>query len=199
MLPRGELASSQRHAPPKRRFAHPVCGINLYHVPPYQIFIRGHANDPLAAALDACRAAGATRRDFRTLGVTRELGAPSSSKNYEVWATPSHHAQIEGKRHWRAPTTCLGPHASGEGLNEATSVKCTPPALRKASVHELLEALAAPGQESYPPTKESETSLGFSGMGGRSAGVCIQFARRSWLRVGSPRDYHHPGSVGKPT
>ena len=54
---------------PKRFLERPIFAIDLNHVPPNHIFIRGHVNDSLRAALVACMA----QKAIRKLGADREL------------------------------------------------------------------------------------------------------------------------------
>ena len=65
------------------------------------------------------------------------------------------------------------PMQSGQGLTEATSVKCAPPALRKASVCKMMAARSAPGQVGDPLTMNSDAAFGLSCPGYQGAEIAF--------------------------
>ena len=111
----------------------------------------------------------ATRRDFCQLGVDREAQFPLFPKDCEVWTLPDGPVQTSGKLHWHMEFV-LGPNA---GWPQATAAQCAPPVLRKASVGELMAALAARGQVGFPSAMNSDASLGPSRMVSRCAKIAF--------------------------
>ena len=67
----------------------------------------------------------------------------------------------------------LGPNASGEDLNEATSVKCAPPVLCETPIRELVVVPSAPGQVGRPPSMNSDALPGLPCMGYRRSEVAF--------------------------
>ena len=145
-----------------RAVLRPVCAMDFNGVPPSQISARFRAGDPLTAALHVCGATEASPRDFRMLGSDRELRVTLSPKDYNFRTRPARPVRVGGKHHWHMQVRSA-PNASGDGLKEATSVICAPPDHRRATVHEPMVALPAPGMVNRPPTARPGASIGLPG------------------------------------
>ena len=152
---------------PDRSIDHPVSVVDFNQVSPTRIFARGHANDPLTSALKVGGAIKATPRDFRILGADLELQVPLLAKDYGVRALAGRLSQVEGK-YLYSEGIRLGPQASGEVWNQAKSVQCALPALRKAYGRQLMAVLLAPVKVGCPPATDSDASLGLASVGRQS-------------------------------
>ena len=104
-------------------------------MPPNRKFVRGRADAPLTAALDACRATETTRRDFRILRADRELQVPLLSRDCEVWALPGSPLHTEGKHHWRVGIRLAPMRVAKVGMRQPLSNARRLASAGLASVH----------------------------------------------------------------
>ena len=72
---------------------------------------------------------------------------------------------VTAPRPFRKLESAGGPMATGAETNSVTSVKCTPPAMRKIPIREVMGFLQARRQFGYPRTVHTDARLGNSSHG----------------------------------